>query len=89
MLTSGCPHPSGWTHDADGSHRCERCGTRRFGDYAALRPPGLPAAVPQRPSPRCRRAADCAAASYVAYRGLSRRPDRFCPGPAAVGRPGR
>ncbi|WP_238492420.1 DUF6255 family natural product biosynthesis protein [Streptomyces sp. UNOB3_S3] len=44
--------------------RCRTCGVRRFTDYGALRPPGLPQAVV--PAPRDRRAADRAAARRVA-----------------------
>ncbi|WP_425507734.1 DUF6255 family natural product biosynthesis protein [Streptomyces olivoverticillatus] len=36
-----CPHRSGWTHTR-GESRCKCCGVRRFTEYGALRPPGLP-----------------------------------------------
>ncbi|RLV08655.1 hypothetical protein CTZ27_07720 [Streptomyces griseocarneus] len=44
--------------------QCRSCGTHRFTDYAALRPPGLPEW--NTPSPRDRRAADRTAASSIA-----------------------
>ncbi|WP_221462472.1 DUF6255 family natural product biosynthesis protein [Streptomyces olivoverticillatus] len=43
-LVGNCSHRGGWTHDA-GELRCDGCGTRRFTDYGALRPPGLPSTV--------------------------------------------
>ncbi|WP_420894532.1 DUF6255 family natural product biosynthesis protein [Streptomyces cinnamoneus] len=46
-----CRHPAGWTH-SHGVSRCERCGTRRFTEYGALRPPGLPQATAPGPAPR-------------------------------------
>ncbi|MEU4208601.1 DUF6255 family natural product biosynthesis protein [Streptomyces sp. NPDC026206] len=58
-----CPHAWGWTHSAGASH-CDRCGIRRFTDYGAVRPPGLPGTVT--PSRRSRNAADRAAALNVA-----------------------
>ncbi|MEU3355697.1 DUF6255 family natural product biosynthesis protein [Streptomyces sp. NPDC037389] len=44
--------------------RCRTCGVRRFADYGALRPPGLPHRVVS--TPRDPRAADRAAARCVA-----------------------
>ncbi|MFI2075057.1 MULTISPECIES: DUF6255 family natural product biosynthesis protein [Streptomyces] len=61
-----CPHTAGWTQGQDGVWTCQRCGTRRFADYGALRPPGLP--EPRKPSRAARRAADRSAASYIACR---------------------
>ncbi|WP_374192978.1 DUF6255 family natural product biosynthesis protein [Streptomyces sp. AV19] len=51
-LVENCPHPGGWESvDGDGGEEfCASCGTRRFHDYGALRPPGLPEAVA--PAPR-------------------------------------
>ncbi|GHG66273.1 hypothetical protein GCM10018779_37730 [Streptomyces griseocarneus] len=66
MSVAQCPHLAGWTQTGDGVWRCGRCGTRRFADYGALRPPGLAEAVT--PSPVARRVADRRAASYVAFR---------------------
>ncbi|GHC59014.1 DUF6255 family natural product biosynthesis protein [Streptomyces cinnamoneus] len=43
-LVGHCAHGSGWTHTA-GESRCNACGTRRFTQYGALRPPGLPRAI--------------------------------------------
>ncbi|WP_221462282.1 DUF6255 family natural product biosynthesis protein [Streptomyces olivoverticillatus] len=43
-MVTDCRHGANWRHRA-GESRCEACGTRRFTDYAALRPPGLPEAV--------------------------------------------
>ncbi|MEU5051370.1 DUF6255 family natural product biosynthesis protein [Streptomyces sp. NPDC021096] len=63
-LVDNCRHHAGWTRTAAGEERCGRCGTRRFPDYASLRPPGLPHAVT--PSPGARRAADREAARRVA-----------------------
>ncbi|MCA6092457.1 hypothetical protein LE181_09830 [Streptomyces sp. SCA3-4] len=62
-LVSHCLHGSGWTHTA-GESRCDACGTRRFSQYGALRPPGLPHAV--RPTPREPHAADRSAARNLA-----------------------
>ncbi|MFI9238319.1 DUF6255 family natural product biosynthesis protein [Streptomyces sp. NPDC053079] len=70
-LVSNCPHLVGWTRTG-GESRCDRCGTRRFEDYAALRPSGLPAAVT--PSPAARRAADRNAAAAMATASSRRRP---------------
>ncbi|WP_373303655.1 DUF6255 family natural product biosynthesis protein [Streptomyces cinnamoneus] len=62
-----CPHAAGWTR-AEGEARCERCGVRRFTEYGAVRPPGLPQAVV--PAARDRYAADRAAARNVAHRSV-------------------
>ncbi|MFI2072544.1 DUF6255 family natural product biosynthesis protein [Streptomyces triculaminicus] len=61
-----CPHQAGWTQGEEGVWSCARCGTRRFTDYGALRPPGLPEA--KTPSPAARRVADRRAAGYIAFR---------------------
>ncbi|MFI9203837.1 DUF6255 family natural product biosynthesis protein [Streptomyces sp. NPDC053048] len=61
-----CPHHAGWSRGADGAWRCDRCGTRRFDDYGALRPPGLPETI--KPSPAALPARDRAAARFVAER---------------------
>ncbi|MEV5238118.1 DUF6255 family natural product biosynthesis protein [Streptomyces cinnamoneus] len=61
--TRHCTHPR-WTHTGGGEARCDRCGTRRFSGYGALRPPG-PAPVVT-PTWTARRAADRAAARRVA-----------------------
>ncbi|WP_367138744.1 MULTISPECIES: DUF6255 family natural product biosynthesis protein [Streptomyces] len=37
-----CNHAEGWTYPVPGEQRCRTCGTVRFTDYGALRPPGLP-----------------------------------------------
>ncbi|WP_425507736.1 DUF6255 family natural product biosynthesis protein [Streptomyces olivoverticillatus] len=58
-----CAHRSGWTH-ATGESHCNCCGTRRFTQYGALRPPGLPQAVAT--ADRDPRAADRSAALNVA-----------------------
>ncbi|MFI1800090.1 DUF6255 family natural product biosynthesis protein [Streptomyces sp. NPDC020379] len=55
-----CAHRSGWTRDGSASS-CDTCDTRRFTDYASLRPPGLPQWIT--PKPRHRHEADRAAAS--------------------------
>ncbi|GHC51483.1 DUF6255 family natural product biosynthesis protein [Streptomyces cinnamoneus] len=73
MRPTRCPHPA-WTHTGRGEARCDRCGTRRFDAYGALRPPG-PAPVVT-PTWAARRAADWAAAHRVAQamgRGRGRR----------------
>ncbi|MEU1312855.1 DUF6255 family natural product biosynthesis protein [Streptomyces cinnamoneus] len=62
--TDNCPHLDGWTHTA-GESRCNRCGTRRFTDYRAVRPHGLPRTIT--PSARDGAAADRAAARNVAW----------------------
>ncbi|WP_422396774.1 DUF6255 family natural product biosynthesis protein [Streptomyces klenkii] len=35
-----CIHAEGWAYPAPGEQRCRTCGTVRFTDYGALRPPG-------------------------------------------------
>lgn len=57
-----CHHPE-WESTTTGAARCKRCGTRRFADYGALRPRGLPEAV--RPPARARARADRAAATLI------------------------
>ncbi|MGK5732807.1 DUF6255 family natural product biosynthesis protein [Streptomyces sp. URMC 124] len=37
-----CTHRGGWAARTRGEARCRYCGTVRFTEYAALRPPGLP-----------------------------------------------
>ncbi|MEU1372419.1 DUF6255 family natural product biosynthesis protein [Streptomyces triculaminicus] len=63
-LVDNCPHTSGWdaTH---GEERCRSCGTRRFTQYGALRPPGLP--VTLAPSPRDKGQADRSASMVIAH----------------------
>ncbi|MEU1816635.1 DUF6255 family natural product biosynthesis protein [Streptomyces roseifaciens] len=39
-----CTHRGGWAARTRGEARCRDCGTVRFTEYAALRPPGLPQA---------------------------------------------
>ncbi|WP_374223828.1 DUF6255 family natural product biosynthesis protein [Streptomyces sp. ISL-11] len=63
MKGSDCHHQRGWTHALGGASRCDECGVRRFTEYGAVRPPGLPQAMT--PRPRDRRAADRAAALNV------------------------
>ncbi|GHC73461.1 DUF6255 family natural product biosynthesis protein [Streptomyces cinnamoneus] len=62
-LMTHCPHLAGWVTTADGESCCHHCGTRRFADYAAVRPPGLPQTIV--PSDEARAAADRAAARCV------------------------
>ncbi len=62
-MVKNCQHRSGWTRSGSASS-CGGCGTRRFADYAALRPPGLPLWVT--PKPRDRHAADREAAHHMA-----------------------
>ncbi|MEU1308907.1 DUF6255 family natural product biosynthesis protein [Streptomyces cinnamoneus] len=62
-LMTHCPHLAGWATTTEGESRCRHCGTRRFADYAAVRPPGLPQAVT--PSDEARTVADRAAALHV------------------------
>ncbi|MEU4210478.1 DUF6255 family natural product biosynthesis protein [Streptomyces sp. NPDC026206] len=82
---SHCPHPAGWTR-AGGEARCGSCGTRRFADYAALRPSGLPAVVT--PSAADGSAADRAAARNVMARQRPTAPGTVpAPPPPARGRP--
>lgn len=40
-LVSNCGHVEGW-ESGNGVERCQTCGTQRFTDYGALRPPELP-----------------------------------------------
>ncbi|GGR06257.1 DUF6255 family natural product biosynthesis protein [Streptomyces netropsis] len=58
-----CGHRSGWAQ-ARGEARCNDCGTRRFTDYGAVRPPEL--APTATPSPHRAHRADRAAARHVA-----------------------
>lgn len=62
-LMDNCQHREGW-ETANGEERCTRCGTRRFTEYGALRPPEVPQVVP--PSPEDRARADRAAAAVIA-----------------------
>ncbi|MEU5191885.1 DUF6255 family natural product biosynthesis protein [Streptomyces klenkii] len=59
-----CSHAEGWAYPAPGEQRCRTCGTVRFTDYGALRPPGLPHALT--PKPRDADKADRAAATHIA-----------------------
>ncbi|MEV5377882.1 DUF6255 family natural product biosynthesis protein [Streptomyces nondiastaticus] len=59
-----CSHSEGWTYPVPGEQRCRSCGTVRFTDYGAVRPPGLPHALT--PKPRDARKADRAAAAWIA-----------------------
>ncbi|WP_425506653.1 DUF6255 family natural product biosynthesis protein [Streptomyces rectiverticillatus] len=43
-MRSTCAHRGGWAARTRGEIRCRDCGTVRFSEYAALRPPGLPCA---------------------------------------------
>ncbi|MEU2512670.1 DUF6255 family natural product biosynthesis protein [Streptomyces syringium] len=58
-------HHSGWRESA-GEAQCPNCGTRRFTDYGALRPPELPQTIT--PSDYSRDKADRAAARQVWWR---------------------
>ncbi|WP_372407112.1 DUF6255 family natural product biosynthesis protein [Streptomyces luteireticuli] len=62
MFANDCRHASGWDK-ANGVERCRDCGTRRFTDYGALRPPGPAPAVT--PPPADARRADRAAAIVI------------------------
>ncbi|MEV4501424.1 DUF6255 family natural product biosynthesis protein [Streptomyces klenkii] len=42
MAVLRCTHRGGWAARTRGEARCRDCGTVRFTDYGALRPPGLP-----------------------------------------------
>ncbi|WP_425507762.1 DUF6255 family natural product biosynthesis protein [Streptomyces olivoverticillatus] len=56
-LVAHCTHHAGWAH-GPGQARCRACGTIRFTAYGALRPTGLPVAIPSGPftaSPPARR----------------------------------
>ncbi|MEV4924444.1 DUF6255 family natural product biosynthesis protein [Streptomyces roseoverticillatus] len=62
-MRSTCAHRGGWSARTRGEARCRDCGTVRFTDYGALRPPGLPhVATPPR---RTAVAADRAAAQQM------------------------
>ncbi|MEV6674011.1 DUF6255 family natural product biosynthesis protein [Streptomyces sp. NPDC051162] len=63
-VVRNCAHRSGWTRDGSASS-CDTCGTRRFADYASLRPPGLPQWIT--PKPRHRHEADRAAAHQIPH----------------------
>ncbi|WP_424889841.1 DUF6255 family natural product biosynthesis protein [Streptomyces sp. XH2] len=58
-----CTHRGGWSARTRGEVRCRDCGTVRFTDYGALRPPGLPCALT--PPRRTAIAADRAAAQQM------------------------
>ncbi|MEU1671843.1 DUF6255 family natural product biosynthesis protein [Streptomyces roseifaciens] len=45
MVWVACTHRGGWSARTRGEARCRDCGTVRFTEYAALRPPGLPQAT--------------------------------------------
>ncbi|GAA2921489.1 hypothetical protein GCM10020221_17140 [Streptomyces thioluteus] len=62
-LVRHCRHGSGW-ESGGGEERCRDCGTRRFTEYGALRPPELPSVMT--PSPRDCERADRAAAEVIA-----------------------
>ncbi|MEU7131977.1 DUF6255 family natural product biosynthesis protein [Streptomyces sp. NPDC046261] len=64
-LVNHCAHNAGWTHAAGESY-CDRCGTRRFTEYGAVRPAGLPHAVV--PAARDQEVADRSAAANVRWR---------------------
>ncbi|MBH1935585.1 hypothetical protein I5Q34_15115 [Streptomyces sp. AV19] len=73
MYTTGhlvhhCRHHSGW-EQGNGEAHCRDCGTRRFTDYGALRPPEHPATGPSPQPTRDRTQADRSAAALIA-RGL-------------------
>ncbi|MFF7728422.1 DUF6255 family natural product biosynthesis protein [Streptomyces sp. NPDC008001] len=70
MTVHACTHRGGWTARSRGEARCRDCGTVRFTEYAALRPPGLPHA--QAPSRRAALAADRAAAQLMSRTGRRR-----------------
>ncbi|MEU5418952.1 DUF6255 family natural product biosynthesis protein [Streptomyces sp. NPDC020667] len=61
-MVRNCAHR--WTRNGSASS-CDTCDTRRFTDYAALRPPGLPQWIT--PKPRHRHEADRAAAKRIAW----------------------
>lgn len=71
-LINNCPHQAGWESLHAGEERCTACGTRRFTDYHALRPPERPSAVT--PSDEARARADRMAAEVISrtVRHLSR-----------------
>ncbi|MFI1254228.1 DUF6255 family natural product biosynthesis protein [Streptomyces netropsis] len=82
-IMNNCAHTGGWT-SADGEERCDHCGTRRFTDYGALLPPGLPQI--RTPSDKTRARADRSAAALISRTTyhLSRWTPRM-PRPAALG----
>lgn len=61
-LVVNCQHLERW-ESGDGEKWCTACGTRRFTEYGALRPPGLPSAV--MPSDEERGRADRMAAAVI------------------------
>ncbi|MFF4220689.1 DUF6255 family natural product biosynthesis protein [Streptomyces nondiastaticus] len=80
-MRSTCAHRGGWSARTRGEARCRDCGTVRFTDYGALRPPGLPDALT--PKRRDARKADSAAAAWMA--NLPRRVVWWGLGSVAVG----
>ncbi|WP_425329131.1 DUF6255 family natural product biosynthesis protein [Streptomyces eurocidicus] len=67
---NNCLHHGGWTHHG-GESRCDNCGVRRFTEYGAVRPSGLPHAVT--PAAPDRRATDRAAALNISRAVLDSR----------------
>ncbi|WP_449476932.1 DUF6255 family natural product biosynthesis protein [Streptomyces abikoensis] len=65
-----CAHRGGWSARTRGEARCRDCGTVRFTEYGALRPPGLPHVVT--PTRRAALAADRAAAQWMSRLSPSR-----------------
>lgn len=63
-LVNNCLHSGGWSPaESHGEQRCDHCGTRRFTDYGALLPPGLPQT--RTPSDTARARADRSAALLI------------------------
>ncbi|KNB52311.1 DUF6255 family natural product biosynthesis protein [Streptomyces caatingaensis] len=80
-LMDNCQHREGW-ETANGEERCTRCGTRRFTEYGALRPPEVPQGVAP---PEGRGRADRSVGAAVARTVRQIRRWRFVR--AAFGRP--
>ncbi|GHF36705.1 hypothetical protein GCM10010218_17810 [Streptomyces mashuensis] len=78
-----CTHASGWTHHA-GEARCDACGVRRFTEYRAVRPSGLPVVVTQ--SLEEAHAADRAAATWIAQMLCDEGADWVRPGKPGIWR---
>ncbi|MGX8908314.1 DUF6255 family natural product biosynthesis protein [Streptomyces netropsis] len=79
-IMNNCAHADGWT-SAGGEERCDACGTRRFTDYGALLPPGLPQT--RTPSDKARARSDHSAALLISR--TAHHLSRWMPRPAALG----
>ncbi|RLU90406.1 hypothetical protein CTZ27_20965 [Streptomyces griseocarneus] len=69
-MNTACTHQTDWIH-RPGETQCTGCGVIRFHHYAAVRPPGLAAAIT--PKRRDAEKADRAAAEWVMLHARQRK----------------